>query len=1239
MLAGLCGSLAIGHAQSTQTAGANAGVHVVSVNGYPELRVDGRPFFVNAAQFDYFRIPRDLWSKSLDRYRQLGINTIDLRIPWNWHEPKEGEFDFDGHTNSRRDLHGLLELISQDGFRLIARPGPTIGDEWRNGGYPDWMLSRAEFEMSKEQDLSGLYPPGERLAHLNAEAGAALWLANATHLQYARLWLAAVAKQIAPYASNKTPGNLLFVILDDSAYQAGAGLNGGKYAEYLKAIRDALAGDGVEAIFAVAAAYAQDGVAPSVEKSGIFVTGDWFSNDAAFAKGDDGAKTVRLRDSDAQRLSLLTQTLRTKSSFPAILSDFQAGWFTPADDAQPKISPPANTLLASRWLMAQGLGGIEYSPLQETLTPPGYEVASVNREFRWDAALDLSGEPQPRAHALERNAKMLEMWSEFLASAHPRPEIGLVDWRSGLFELDRSAVEIPEGTLIDASTLAMKVERVAELAGNPMAMVDPANQPADVFRHYPVLLLIIPDSLRGRDFLPERTQKALLEYVRQGGTLLCNPERPAGQTFDEQLRGIPTESDKKGLGTIKLGSGKIVFWSKDFYSWADTDESFAASLERQEANWAISELQAVSQSEGLRPPVIQQASNVIALRVAELLPNAQDEQFGAAAKDCASHPRCVAGLLSATNWSGDAVQETLKILSPGASAMAAANADYTELPVQIPAHESLMLPLNFPLCSSGAGADGCPDRIVAAGAELLNTSRDTKALTLTFYAPTTATILMHLRSAPTKVDIPAEPGTSAEATERRARLRERGEQAGRYVEGIPIPPDPREFGADFPERNLEGRYDKATGIYEVVMPRGAAPDFSRKIEFHLNYVPDVPEEKKPAKQRGRGYQYSVADAVRLPLGEGTSLPTDPPLILLDKDRNGQLLLQASNLDDSSLTLQGTVSGPAQGSESLQMDQHQETIETVKLRASGSPDPADTTLLAGSVNVSGGHGGDRSSPVRFLVAEDATPVHYEYDFERSGSPDWVLENNHLRLIVQPAAGGEIVALVEKQSGVNLTTTSGSLRDLMQLAKGSDAASGSLLDMMFNVPYFPDWRISKNDAAIHLTAVWPKSAPLSGEIEKTIRMFQKDERDAVEVEYQFHPAAAAGDQRAEAAAAPVSAFSVPAIAQSPETTQFCWFAGADQKTTQSSSQANSAQPAPTCVPFVPAGAPIVLPAETRRLEIRSLGRPTLGMEWTAGRVALEQKQFSARVLFEIGPPPGKSASANWKSTLRYTVQWTQ
>ncbi len=179
------------------------GEQIVQVGGYPELHVDGKPFFIHSAAFFYYRLPRDMWEPMLDAYRRAGINTLDIYIPWNWHEPKPGEFDFDGNTNPRRDLRTLLSLIAQKGFRLIARPGPEILNEWRHGGYPGWLLDRPEYHMDPLDWIEGRYAPLDNLNPRDADAAAQGWLDNTTHMRYARLWMTAVAKELAPYSSHK----------------------------------------------------------------------------------------------------------------------------------------------------------------------------------------------------------------------------------------------------------------------------------------------------------------------------------------------------------------------------------------------------------------------------------------------------------------------------------------------------------------------------------------------------------------------------------------------------------------------------------------------------------------------------------------------------------------------------------------------------------------------------------------------------------------------------------------------------------------------------------------------------------------------------------------------------------------------------------------------------------------------------------------------------------------------------
>ena len=183
---------------------------IVSDHGFPVFEVDGRPFFVYGAAFFYERIPRDRWRSALLEYKRLGINTIDLYVIWNWHAPSEGVLDFTGTTDPRRDLLGLLKLTHALGFRLILRPGPVIRNEWRNGGYPGWLLERAQYNMPLHDVLEGRYPATATLQNTNADAAAQEWLGNGVHLSSAAAWLSDTLRAVEPYSHD-----VIAIALDD----------------------------------------------------------------------------------------------------------------------------------------------------------------------------------------------------------------------------------------------------------------------------------------------------------------------------------------------------------------------------------------------------------------------------------------------------------------------------------------------------------------------------------------------------------------------------------------------------------------------------------------------------------------------------------------------------------------------------------------------------------------------------------------------------------------------------------------------------------------------------------------------------------------------------------------------------------------------------------------------------------------------------------------------------------------
>lgn len=100
--------------------------------------LDGKPFKILSGSIHYFRIHPDDWYQSLYNLKALGFNTVETYVPWNLHEPREGEFDFTGIL----DLERFLTIAQELGLYAIVRPSPYICAEWEFGGLPAWLLEK-----------------------------------------------------------------------------------------------------------------------------------------------------------------------------------------------------------------------------------------------------------------------------------------------------------------------------------------------------------------------------------------------------------------------------------------------------------------------------------------------------------------------------------------------------------------------------------------------------------------------------------------------------------------------------------------------------------------------------------------------------------------------------------------------------------------------------------------------------------------------------------------------------------------------------------------------------------------------------------------------------------------------------------------------------------------------------------------------------------------------------------------
>jgi len=1207
-----------GAGRDTDRARDELGAHIVRINGYPELRVDGQPFFIHAAAFPYYGIPRDLWASSLDRYRDLGINTIDLSIPWNWHEPREGEFDFDGHTAPGRDLRELLSLIAAKGFRLIARPGPLTGGEWRSAGYPDWLLADPAYEMTVAARIVGADPPAELAETSDADRAANLWLGNEEYMRQVALWLAAVAHELAPYDSmkplhtppatgeaNATPestpskyaadaagrdgsseqpesprsGPLLYVVLGGPAALGTS--TSGAYWRYMDALRHALLDAGLEANCVVLAARPGDAAPPATAGTAWVIAGRWPPVENSGGAADSPPATGQGATPDIEIIASLAESLRLQPDFPAMVLDFTLGSGSRAIGPYGFSGGKQGLLLVSRSLLAEGISGFEYSAFQEMLVPPGYETLNDSADFARKTALDIVGDSLPLAGGVGRNASLVQRSGAFLASSHPRTVAGLVNMRDVLVQSEGAFAERISQDANGFDGTERQVRRVMRLADVPADLADPA-APAEVLLHDPVLFLVIPEQLRYTP-LSEREQAALLDYAYRGGTLICDPQLPAGALFEKALptsEMLDTGTDAK---SHELGNGRVVIWGMDFYSWVHTDESLAANRERPEAAAAIQALRSVLQGQGVSSPVLRSEKPDDSLLFNELVPNAATGPFGAVRADCHPAESCAEGLLSISNWGDDQAQDTIRILEPTTNMRGATPDDYVELPIHMPPRESLMLPLNASLCTVPERSKPCTDRVAAAGAELVSFTREDKTLEITFFAPASASILLHLETAPRKVELL---------------------ESARDEKFVWKPPEfphepPQEPAPDL-ERNLEGTYGNETHIFSFELPRGAAPTYLRTVKIHLPYAPHVPEAPKPAKDRTRGFTYSLIGTLRLPATEGDWLPAAPPVIALDAERGGRLALNVQNLGEGTLTLHLDVTGAVVGSKTVGFTGKEKAVIPLDLRAGDPTTPDGEGMLHGELQLSSNEQSSKT-PLGFVIASGDAPAGYRYDLARSGTPDWIIENDRLRMILAPAAGGRLLALMDKPTAINLTAPMGGLRDLIRFAGDSE-----LQNLTFNLPYDAQWEPQDGGQGIRMTGRFPGGAPVAGEIEKTVRVSGSN---TVQVEYRARSLAAGHaeqDGRGSPPALLVTSFSVPAFEGGALGTQFCW---------KPPNSATAVIPAEHCEAFDASAGAIAVPEGVSQLEIRTAAQPALTMIWKEGHVSITPQRDSAQVLLEF------------------------
>ncbi len=1028
--------LAVIKADKTQArrAEANTGQQVQIVGGYPKFHLNGQPFFAHSAAFFYNRIPRAEWGASLAKLKSMGVNTIDLYIAWNWHEPEEGKLDFNGRSNPRRDVKSLLAMIDEMGFAIIARPGPVILNEWKNGGYPDWLLARPEFKMNETARLDGHYPPLSGLNPINSEEASAQWLANDTHLKYTRKWFGDVMRELLKDRQAENGGRLIAIQLDDDQAINRPNYNGPVFWKYMNTLAGFLREAGATAPLYLNPTDMRVSAAGAPHDIGVM--GQWYFN-----FGNDPA----LRWEDSATLQFYVETLKTQPHFPPMIIEYQAGWYGTGDDAYAKTADPTNTLLSSRLMIGHGLRGLNYFPAQDTLYPAGYEVPWANHYYTWESALTLDRNERPRASAIHRNGRLIAGLGRELAATRKAADIGLIYPISSFDQ-----VALTRDDIMRVSRAQLQLQQFCQLNQIAVEYIDLEYQPLEALKRRKALLLPVFDGERERFSLSASARRKLIDYVNAGGILVCAPSAPSIKELsgNERVivvtdfwREIPSEPGQSKRGDV-------------ITAVQNAATEFVSRLARLGVNRRV---KARVTMEGDNQP----ASSSVGATIEPNFVGAQliSDESGR------GH-----GFLNVVNFD----DRRAMLLNVSTADPNGANSRL-ELPeFRLRPRDAMILPLRLRLRPGGR------EELVYATAELLNYEIANGKIRMRFYAPDPADVVLHLPHSPEGAVTVDGVVIGSAFEEQTLAFKLASQKRGPKAKEEDELSDRREHEHDVEivyERNspelkintsrlaigesnsvavslinrsaqpLKGKliltatrcFKTQRSSLDVDLKPKEAREFRFSVPLNVNAVagdqvilqaelvgdsPDKiyysPSVTAEILQR---LELGVFPKSAWPLRADTQTPIYPPLIY-PADANAtraNFNLKARNNSVEEITIdRKSILGD---SPPMKLAPDGEHLFTYTYNFAPGTKSA---IHPFAITVSDGKLAE-TIRVNFVALRKGEAVAFAYDMDGDGFDDYVMENENLRLIISPNAGARSFTLINKRTGVNVFTSVGGMRD--------------------------------------------------------------------------------------------------------------------------------------------------------------------------------------------------------------------
>lgn len=109
----------------------------IAVNNY-YMSINGKPVIPVMGEFHFSRYPRAQWEEEIVKMKAGGVNVLPTYVFWAMHEPREGEFHWEGDL----DMRHFLQLCKKHNMPVIVRIGPFCHGEVRSGAIPEWIFAK-----------------------------------------------------------------------------------------------------------------------------------------------------------------------------------------------------------------------------------------------------------------------------------------------------------------------------------------------------------------------------------------------------------------------------------------------------------------------------------------------------------------------------------------------------------------------------------------------------------------------------------------------------------------------------------------------------------------------------------------------------------------------------------------------------------------------------------------------------------------------------------------------------------------------------------------------------------------------------------------------------------------------------------------------------------------------------------------------------------------------------------------